>query len=435
MLRIGGPGASGGLVADVRGNTPAPGYQVLVTQTSPGDGLGSLGHRPSDGLCDLPGPFLEGQIRLVATSLRQRDPTQGDTGDVEGVEVGQPLVVARTPLRGSVEAGVSEPRLDVFADVEVFPLDSPQVTASPLDPGGQSLGPRLISDVGPVGENLKHAAVVEAGRGATDDGFHQAVAGESAFSVDQTLTVRAGRGHDVWRIGDDEVESVISSRIVEGPFPNVHVRMGETAREFGHLKGSWIDVSGNDMVGVARQVQGLHAASTTHVQGAPDMGGNGHLGQGHRCRRDAQHVVGAGFGDDPVQSRGEVGDSPAGGAVVGRTVGTQVDQGADHRPVDAHDSCLGEGLQWQWRELLGGDLLLKQPEPDGPSQRIGATHEGPGGRGGAVSRQSELPGVPDGGHNGVREEADINEGVPQLFDLVGGEVSAHGGNLGAWPHL
>ena len=166
------------------------------------------------------------------------------------------------------------------------------------------------------------------------------------------------------------------------------------------------------------------------------MGGNGHLGQGHRCRRDAQHVVGAGFGDDPVQSRGEVGDSPAGGAVVGRTVGTQVDQGTDRRPVDAHDSCLGEGLQWQWRELLGGDLLLKQPEPDGPSQRIGATHEGPGGRGGAVSRQSELPGVPDGGHNGVREEADINEGVPQLFDLVGGEVSAHGGNLGAWPfHL
>lgn len=45
--------------------------------------------------------------------------------------------------------------------------------------------------------------------------------------------------------------------------------------------------------------------------------------------------------------------------------------------------------------------------------------------------QPELPRVADGGHDRISHVPDIGEDVPQLFDLVDGEVSAHGGNLGA----
>ena len=230
-------------------------------------------------MCHLPGPFFEAEIGIIPARLGQSDPPQGHTGDVEIVEVGQPLVVARPPLGRPVQSGIGKPGLDVLANVEVLALDHPQIAASLLDPGGEPFGPRLITDMGPVGKNLEHPAVIETGRGTTNHGLHQAVPTEPSLPVDQPLAITARRSHDVGRISDDEVEGVVAAGVVEGSIPDVHVGVRKTASELGHLESSRVDVSGDDMIGMTRQVQGLDAAPAPHVEGAPHVSWYSHLGQ------------------------------------------------------------------------------------------------------------------------------------------------------------
>ena len=80
----------------------------------------ALPDRLADGLLDAPGPFLEGQVGVLAAGGGQCQPAHRDTGDAEALEVAEPFVVAGAPLIGAVEAGVGEPGLDVLMNVEVF---------------------------------------------------------------------------------------------------------------------------------------------------------------------------------------------------------------------------------------------------------------------------------------------------------------------------
>src|SRR5699024_9515458 len=132
---------------------------------------------------------------------------------------------------------------DVLGGVELLALDGPR--GAVRCPAGDAVLPVLAADAGPVGEQLTPAAVGEVVRRLPDELLDDGVTGVPGLAVGQ---VAAGWGDDVRRIADDQVEPLTADRLVQAAVTYVEVDVVQRRRPTGQLKGSRIDVGGDNLV-------------------------------------------------------------------------------------------------------------------------------------------------------------------------------------------
>ncbi len=290
------------------------------------------------------------------------DPPEADALDPGLLEPRQPRVVAARVVRAAVVAGVLEPQLDVGRRVERLALHDQRV-AVVAQPRAEPLVPRPALDDRPVGQDLEPAAVGEVVGAGAHDVLDDAVAGQAGVAVDQPLA--GGRRDHEGRVGRDQVEALPRDRLEERPVPHVDVGAVELGVEPGHPERPTVDVRGDDAVGVAGEVEGLHAAAGAEVEGRADGLAHGQLGQARRRARDAEHVVGPDGDGRAVEAGRQVGDDPE-VAILGG-VGTAVRPRRDLADALLEQAGVAEPVDEPGQGPVGGvprDRGLQQEQPD-----------------------------------------------------------------------
>ena len=197
----------------------------------------------------------------------------------------------------------------------------------------------------PVAEHDGSASGLEVLTQPGDERRQDGAAGVAVLHEGQAGLAHRRRGEDEGRVGGDEVEAAAGHGLEEGTEPELQpargagvgtgagavddAHAGQGGVEGGEGQGALGDVGGDDVLGVAQQVEGLDAAAAPQVQRGAHGGAWGQARQREAGAADAQDVVGGQgtAGDELAQVGGHPPADLAG--VVDGLVGAQVHSGAD----------------------------------------------------------------------------------------------------------
>ena len=191
----------------------------------------------------------------------------------------------------------------------------PGVQAGAVEPGADALGPRRPAGHLPVAEELGDAArlevVADRPHEVTDDG----IAGAAPVAVLEARHRAGPRRDDERRVAHDEPEPLAGDRVEHRAGPHVPVGLVEGGVEAGVGEGPLGQVGDDHLVGVAPEVERLHAAAGAQVEGARDVRPGRPRRERRRGAADAEHVVLA--QRRPRRQLAEVGGDPPVDAVGG----------------------------------------------------------------------------------------------------------------------
>ena len=165
------------------------------------------------------------------------------------------------------------------------------------DPPSKPIRPFRAADVGPIAEQLQHAARCQELCADSDQVLDQPIGWPIGLPVGQPLACYPLRRYHIRRIGDDQVERLLGDRGEEITQAQINLDRVDLRVHLGQLDGTRVEICCNDSARMLHQVQALHPAAGAKIKSTIDRAANGQLRQGDGGGGGAEHEVGPNRGD------------------------------------------------------------------------------------------------------------------------------------------